>query len=249
MSSKIEDAVNITKKAFQNKSLSSYILSGAGLSKGSNIPTFRGDDGLWEKYNFEEVATKRAWQKNPEKLWSFYVEGINLILKAQPNPAHYAITDLEKSGYCEYIITQNADGLHQKAGSKNVLEIHGNITRVRCAKCTKIREFIELPPIIPPRCECGGMYRPDVVLFNETLPQKLINKAFQVAKKAKLVIIVGTSAEVMPAAYLPILSKQNKAQILVFNTEQTEHNSIADIFIQGKCEETLPEFVKKLLEV
>ncbi|HUT81187.1 MAG TPA: NAD-dependent deacylase [Candidatus Bathyarchaeia archaeon] len=249
MISEIEDAALLVKKAFQSKSITSYVLTGAGLSKGSNIPTFRGEDGLWEKYKFEEVATKKAWQKNPEKLWFFYADGIDLILKAQPNPAHYAITDLETNGYCDYIVTQNADGLHQKAGSKNVLEIHGNITHVRCTKCNKIKEFIELPKIVPPICDCGGMFRPDVVLFDEILPHKLIEKAYNVAKKAKLVIIVGTSAEVMPAAYLPILSKQNKAQILVFNTEKTEHTTVADIFIQGKCEETLPLFVKKLLEV
>ncbi len=248
MISAIEDAVSLVKEIYQNKKITSYILTGAGLSRGSNIPTFRGEDGLWEKYNFEEVATKRAWQKNPEKLWTFYVEGIDLILKAQPNPAHYAITELEKNGYCDVIVTQNADGLHQKAGAKNVLEIHGNITRVRCIKCNQQRDFIELPKIIPPLCECGGMYRPDVVLFDEILPQNLINKAYQTAKNAKVAFVIGTSAEVVPAAYLPVLSKQNKAKILVFNTEKTEHTSIADIFIQGKCEETLPSFVKKLLE-
>jgi len=246
MTDSISQAVDIANGLKKKGRIHAYVLTGAGTSRASNIPTFRGEDGLWEKYNFEEVATLNAWLKNPVKIWTFYAEGIQVILDAKPNLAHTAITKLEESNFCQYIITQNADGLHQKAGSKNVLEIHGNLTRVRCTKCNSKQIFTEPPKEIPPRCKCGGMYRPDVVLFNEQLPMNLIKQSFQIAKKVDLAIIVGTSAEVVPAASLPFISKESGAKVLVFNKEETDHSRIADVFILGKCEETLPIFVEKL---
>jgi NAD-dependent deacetylase len=246
MSDALTQAVELANSLKKNDGISAYVLTGAGTSRASNIPTFRGEDGLWEKYDFEEVATLSAWLKNPVKIWTFYAEGIQLILDAKPNLAHIAIAELEEKNFCQYVITQNADSLHQKAGSKNVLEIHGNLTRVRCTKCDKKKVFTEPPKEIPPKCQCGSMYRPDVILFNEQLPSNLINKSFAIAKKVDLAIVVGTSAEVVPAATLPYISKDNGAKLLVFNKEKTDHSRIADVFIQGKCEETLPAFVEKL---
>lgn len=246
MNDEISLAVELANSLKKKDKLHAYVLTGAGTSRASNIPTFRGEDGLWEKYNFEEVATLNAWLKNPVKIWTFYAEGIQLILDSEPNPAHTAIAELEAKNFCQYVITQNADGLHQKAGSKNVLEIHGNLTRVRCTKCNKKQVFTEPPKDIPPKCQCGSMYRPDVVLFNEQLPSDLITKSFAIAKKVDLAIIVGTSAEVVPAATLPFISKENGVKVLVFNKEKTNHARIADVFILGKCEETLPAFVERL---
>ncbi len=247
MNSDMESCIKIVKELKRKGTINAYVLTGAGISRASNIPTFRGEDGLWEKYNFEEVATIDAWLKNPTKIWTFYAEGIDLILNAKPNPAHESITKLQDHGFCKYIITQNIDSLHQKAGSKDVLEIHGNITRIRCMKCNEKQIYTEPPKEIPPMCKCGGMLRPDVVLFNEQLPHELINKAFDIAKKADLVFIVGTSAEVVPAATLPYISKKNGAKIIIFNKEKTEHVQIADCFIAGKCEESLPKFLNMLL--
>lgn len=246
MIQKITNAVTLVKELEAKEQIHSYVLTGAGVSKGSGIPTFRGEDGLWDIYDFEEVATLEAWMRNPEKLWKMYQEGIHQIFNAQPNAAHKAIVDLENKGYCHHIITQNVDSLHQKAGSKNVLEVHGNLARIRCIVCGKSQQLKETPKVVPPMCPCGGMMRPDVTLFNETLPEDEITKAFAIANKANLVLIVGTSAEVYPAAGLPLMSKRNGAKIIAFNYEETEHVSVADFFIEGKSEETLPIFVEML---
>lgn len=246
MNSDIDSAADLILQLKKEKNYLAYVLTGAGISRASNIPTFRGEDGLWEKYNFNEVATAEAWAKNPIKIWTFYAEGVGVILNAKPNPAHIALAKMEKEGFIDYIITQNADSLHQKAGSKRVLEIHGNITRVKCVKCGKIEQFTEIPNEIPPLCCCGGMLRPDVILYNEILPADLIKRSYQIAKKATLVLVVGTSAEVYPAAGLPFLSKEHGAKVITFNKEQTEHSDIADVFIKGKCEESLPTLIQKL---
>ncbi|NHJ04180.1 MAG: NAD-dependent deacylase [Candidatus Heimdallarchaeota archaeon] len=246
MKQAIDKALNIITELQQVKKIRGYVLTGAGISKASHIPTFRGEDGLWEKYDFEEVATFEAWMRNPEKIWKLYQEGIDLILNAEPNAAHKAISQLENLSLCQYIITQNVDSLHQKAGSKNVIEVHGNLTRIKCTVCDKKQMLTKSPEVIPPLCTCGNLYRPDVVLFNETLPEKEISKAFEIAAKSDLVFVIGTSAEVIPAATLPLISKRNGAVVIVFNPEKTAHVQIADVFIQGKCEETLPIFLHEL---
>jgi NAD-dependent deacetylase len=248
MEKDIEKAVSLVKKLLEKKSIKSYALTGAGVSRGSNIPTFRDEDGLWEKYDFNEVATLDAWIKNPDKLWTIYQNEIPRLFNAKPNPGHYALVGLEENGLCDVVITQNADGLHQKAGSANVLEIHGNFTKAQCISCGKKKDFNEPPKEIPPKCDCGGMLRPAVIFFYESLPEEEIKKAVNIAKSADLAFIVGTSAEVVPAAYLPSYSKENGAIVLVFNREKTAHSKIADVFIKGRSEETLPLFIKKLYE-
>lgn len=248
MKNEIEKAVSLVRKLLVKENIKSCALTGAGISRGSNILTFRDEDGLWEKYDFKEVATIDAWIKNPEKLWTLYKNEIPLLLKAKPNPGHLALAQLEKKGLCDVIITQNADGLHQKAGSKNVLEIHGNFTKAQCIVCGLKITFTEPPSIIPPKCECGGLLRPSVVFFYESLPEKEIRQAIDIAKNTDLMLVVGTSAEVVPAAYLPSYSRENNAIVLVFNKEKTAHSNIADVFIKGKSEETLPLFIEKLME-
>ncbi|MHA1555623.1 MAG: SIR2 family NAD-dependent protein deacylase [Candidatus Heimdallarchaeota archaeon] len=247
MLKEITKAVTLVKELEAKEKIQSYVLTGAGVSKGSGIPTFRGEDGLWDTYDFEEVATLEAWMRNPTKIWKMYQEGIHQIFDAKPNAAHKALVDLEKSGYCDHIITQNVDSLHQKAGSKNVIEVHGNLARIKCIACGKSQQLNETPKVVPPMCPCGGMMRPDVILYNETLPEDEITKAFDIANRANLVLIVGTSAEVYPAAGLPMISKRKGAKIIVFNYEETEHVNITDSFIEGKSEESLPMFVEMLL--
>ncbi|HUU76803.1 MAG TPA: NAD-dependent deacylase [candidate division Zixibacteria bacterium] len=246
MKQAIDKACNLIIKLQQLKKIRGYVLTGAGVSKASDIPTFRGEDGLWERYDFEEVATYDAWIRNPEKIWKLYQEGIDLILNAQPNAAHKAIFQLENLNLSQFVITQNVDSLHQKAGSKNVIEVHGNFTRIKCTACGRKQILSKSPEKIPPFCDCGSLFRPDVVLFNESLPEKEISKAFDIAAKSDLVFVIGTSAEVIPAATLPLISKRNGAVVIVFNPEKTTHVQIADVFIQGKCEETLPIFLQEL---
>jgi len=243
----IDKAVSLVRTLKAREQFKAYVLTGSGISRASGIPTFRGEDGLWEKYDFEEVATYQAWRRNPEKLWHFYLEGIKMIFAAAPNAAHYAIAKLEEQGFCQAVITQNADGLHQRAGSKEVFEVHGNLTRVLCPSCRTKGPFQYDNKNFPPHCSCGALLRPDVVLFGENLPTELLSKAFSIAESADLVFVIGTSAEVYPIATLPHLSKRNDAKVIVFNVENTSHAKIADVFIQGKCEETLPAFVGKLL--
>ena len=248
MQSEISHAVKLVQKLAAEQKLQSYALTGAGISKASNIPTFRGEDGIWEKYNIDEVGTIEAWMNNPKKLWTLFAEGIGLMLDAEPNGAHYALSKLEKNGFCDSIITQNVDSLHQKSGSQNIIEVHGNFMRFRCTDCGNKKTITAPPETIPPLCNCGQIFRPDVILFNEILPEKEIKLAYKVAQKANLVYVVGTSAEVYPAAQLPFLSKQNNAITIVFNPEKTEHAKMADVFIKGKCEETLPVFTEKLIQ-
>ena len=246
--SKITKAVNLIRELAKKQKLLSYASTGAGISKASNIPTFRGEGGVWEKYNIEEVGTAEAWMKNPEKIWKLFAEGFSMILEAKPNSAHYALSELGTNGFCDAIITQNVDSLHQKADSKNIIEVHGNFSRFRCTKCGKKTMISALPEVIPLQCSCGSMLRPDVILYNELLPEKEIQKAYKTAQKANLVYVIGTSAEVYPSAQLPAISKDNGAIVIVFNPEETEHAKMADVFIKGKCEETLPIFTQKLIQ-
>lgn len=248
LQSEITKAVKLIQELTSKQKLQSYASTGAGISKASNIPTFRGDDGIWEKYNIEEVGTAEAWINNPDKIWKFFAEGFGMILDAKPNAAHYALSKLEENGFCSVVVTQNVDSLHQKAGSKNIVEVHGNFTRFRCTKCGNKTMLSALPKAIPPMCKCGGMIRPDVILYNELLPEKEIQLAYKIAQKTNLCYVIGTSAEVYPTAQLPFLSKENGAIVIVFNPEKTEHAKMADVFIQGKCEETLPIFTEKLIQ-
>lgn len=248
MNQEIKKAVEIINEIKSKANFKSYVLTGSGISKASNIPTFQGEDGLWEIYDFEEVATFSAWVKNPEKLWKMYQEGIQVIFDANPNAAHDVVAKLEQLGLCQYVITQNVDSLHQRAGSKNVIEVHGNLSRIKCTKCGHTEYFTETPKVVPPMCNCGNMMRPDVILYEEMLPEKEIQKSFEIANKADLVFVIGTSAEVYPAASLPLISKRNGAKILVFNPDKTDHAKLADVFIKGKSEETLPLLLKELIK-
>ncbi|MHA1504537.1 MAG: SIR2 family NAD-dependent protein deacylase [Candidatus Heimdallarchaeota archaeon] len=248
MQSEITKAVKLIQELAAKQKLRSYASTGAGISKASNIPTFRGEGGVWEKYNIEEVGTAEAWLNNPEKIWKLFAEGYAMILNAKPNAAHIALSELETHGFCDTIVTQNVDSLHQKANSQNIVEVHGNFARFRCTKCGTKTMISALPEVIPPLCKCGSMYRPDVILYNELLPEKEIQLAYKTAQKANLVYVVGTSAEVYPTAQLPFLSKENGALVIVFNPEKTKHAKMADVFIKGKCEESLPIFTEKLIQ-
>ncbi len=222
-------------------------VTGAGISQESGIPTFRGKDGLWRNYNAMELATIDAFYKNPKLVWEWYNERRKNIFVAQPNLGHKAIAELEK--YAEVVIlTQNIDGLHQKAGSTKVLELHGSIVKIKCSVCDfkdeMITEFSEIPPL----CKCGNILRPDVVWFGESLPQDVWQKAIIFSSQCDLMIIAGTSLVVSPANTLPIYAKQNNAILIEINPEKTEMSSEMDLIIRNTSASALPKFVSMFKE-
>ncbi len=212
-------------------------LTGAGISAESGIPTFRGKGGLWEKFKPEELATPEAFMRDPELVWRWYDERRQMIKKAKPNEAHKILAKIEQEAEHFALITQNVDGLHQEAGSRNVIELHGNIWRVRCLSCGQ-RYYLEETPLkeIPPRCHfCGGLLRPDVVWFGEMLDPEVLDRAFREAERADVFIVVGTSAVVYPAAYLPVVAKERGAFLIEVNPEDTPISEIADVVIREKA--------------
>lgn len=220
------------------------VLTGAGISAESGVPIFRGTDGLWKNYRAEDLATLEAFRRDPEMVWRWYDWRRGLIAPLKPNPGHIAIARLEK--ICEdfFLITQNVDGLHEAAGSSRMVEIHGNIWHVRCARnCSESPanwEDRRNPlPEIPPKCPyCGGLLRPHVVWFGENLDPVDIGKALE-ALKCEIFMVVGTSGMVQPAASFAFRAGELGAKILEFNVEQTPISLIAATFIKGKSGETL----------
>ncbi len=224
-----------------------YVIAftGAGISAESGIPTFRGRGGLWEKYDPNEYATIKALKKHPEKVWQLYVEIFNLIKKSQPNPAHIALKQLEDLGFLKSIITQNIDDLHERAGSKNVIKIHGNYDVMRCDNCGYKEKIGSIPMDFFPRCpKCGEYMRPDIVLFGEKLPEYELALAFDEASKADLVIVVGTSGVVMPAAIIPYIVRDKGGIIIEVNYEPSAVTNIANISLIGRAGEILPKLVE-----
>jgi NAD-dependent deacetylase len=229
-------------KSLLKKGKKVVVLTGAGISAESGVPTFRGEDGLWKKFKPEELATFDAFISNPQLVWEWYEYRRKLISEVKPNPAHYGLVEMQ--GYFEdfHLITQNVDGLHQKAGSKEVIELHGNIKRNKCISCEKKFEEIELTSKeIPPKCKCGGLVRPDVVWFGEMLPQEAINKACELSSKCDIFFSIGTSAVVYPAASLPLIAKKAGAYLVEVNLERTELSALADEVFLGKAGEIMPE--------
>jgi len=224
-------------------------LTGAGISVASNIMPFRGKGGLWEKYDPEEVAEINSFLKNPAKSWAFLKEMQKVVEKARPNPAHISLAKMEELGYLASIITQNVDGLHQEAGNKVVIEFHGNTRRLVCLECRKLypSEDISLDAL-PPYCpSCGGLLKPDVVLFGEPIPGAALMQARLEVQQCEVMLIVGTSGLVEPAASLPSAAKRNGAFIVEINPERTVLTAtVANIFLQGRAEEILPLLVDEL---
>ena len=218
------------------------LVTGAGISQESGIPTFRGKDGLWRNYDAMKLATIDAFYDNPKLVWEWYNERRQNIFSAEPNRGHKAIAELEK--FAEVVIlTQNIDGLHQKAGSTKVLELHGSIVKIKCTVCDFNDEIITEFSENPPMCKCGNILRPDVVWFGEPLPQDVWQKAIIHANQCDLMIIAGTSLVVSPANTLPIYAKQNNAMLIEINPENTEMSLDMDLAIRDTSAKVLPEFV------
>jgi NAD-dependent deacetylase len=219
------------------------VLTGAGISAESGIPTFRGSDGLWKNYRAEELATPEAYRQNPRLVWEWYKLRFETVMKAQPNAAHHALVTLAQEKHLT-LVTQNVDGLHERAGSRGVLELHGNITKSRCERCHFL-EALQVDFEIPPRCKkCGSRKRPNVVWFGETLPKVIFQKAANAFASCDLALIIGTSGVVEPAASLARLAKRQGAFIVEINPTETPLSSIADLSLRKGASEGMAELIE-----
>ncbi|MFA5323179.1 MAG: NAD-dependent deacylase [Smithella sp.] len=231
------------------------VFTGAGISTESGIPDFRGPDGLWTKVDPEDFTIDKFLRSGEtrKKVWYYLVEG-GLMANAQPNRAHMAIAELERMNKLSSIITQNIDNLHQRAGNnpQKVYELHGNMQWLVCLDCGK-RYDLELmrrkhpSPEKFPTCEkCGGILKPAVVFFGETLPQVTLMSATREAQECDLLIVIGSSLVVYPAAYMPLYAKQSGAKIIIINMGDTGHDDIADVFINAPAGDVMAKIMEKL---
>jgi len=223
------------------------VLTGSGISEESGIPTFRdAQTGLWSLYKPEDLATPTAFRTNPHLVWQWYNWRRELIRLAVPNPGHLALAAIETNfpdqGFT--LITQNVDGLHQQAGSRNIIELHGNIMRDRCTECNAISmagSVSKVPEMDLPKCQiCNGRLRPDVVWFGENLAHDALQQAWMVSENCDFFFSIGTSAVVQPAASLPIIAKENGATVIEINPSSTPLSRVAHLSIKGQAGEILP---------
>jgi len=219
---------------------SSYLIAftGAGVSAESGIPTFRGPGGLWRRYKPEELASPEGFKRNPRLVWEWYAWRMQLVERAKPNKAHILLSRLEESGILKCIITQNVDGLHQRSGSKNVIELHGNIWRARCIECYYTTIHHEPPPkeSLPPTCpRCGALLRPDVVWFGEPLPSGALARAYSEAANADVVLVIGTSGAVEPAGSIPLIAWHRGAHIINVDPNPNRYDGISYVNIKAKA--------------
>jgi NAD-dependent deacetylase len=250
------DVEELIKKAAKILAESSYaiVFTGAGVSTESGIPDFRGPQGLWKRVNPEKF-TIEYFISNPDEVWGLFVDYFLIHRDVKPNPAHYSIAELEELGVVKAVITQNVDGLHQKAGSKKVIELHGNLRYAVCMSCghkIALEDAVEQfkRSRSAPRCpKCGGLLKPDVVFFGEPLPYGALKAAFEEAERADAVMVVGSSLVVTPAAYVPLRAKEGGAKLIIVNLERTSMDNLADVIIRGKAGEILPKIVTRLKEM
>ena len=226
----------------QSKSVA--VLTGAGISAESGVPTFRGPEGLWKSFKAEELATPEAFARDPRLVWEWYDWRRSQLAQAKPNAAHRGLVELERRKPRFTLITQNVDGLHDLAGSGKILKLHGDIWRMRCLECGANFPNRRTPlPKIPPHCACGGVARPGVVWFGEALPEGMMKEAEHAAAAAEVFIVIGTSATVYPAAGLIPFAKESGAKVIEINYEETPFSALADCALQGKAAELLPELL------
>lgn len=223
------------------------VLTGAGVSAESGIPTFRGEGGLWRQFRPEDLATPQAFARDPALVWEWYDWRRQKVASCAPNPAHRALAALEARAGTFWLITQNVDDLHRQAGSRRLVELHGNIWRARCTREGTVSEFREVPlRAIPPRCACGALLRPDIVWFGEPLPAQALDRAFRAAEACDLFLVVGTSALVQPAASLPLLARERGAAVIEVNPDPTPLSHRVDLWLRGQAGTVLPALLSAL---
>jgi len=240
----MEKEIEALKKILRNAEKIA-VLTGAGISAESGVPTFRGADGLWQNYRTTELATPEAFSRNPELVWEFYNWRRGLISQVSYNAAHKAFVDLERKVPRFTVITQNVDGLHLLAGSKNLLEIHGNLWKVRCTECRRITIDHSSDMGRLPKCqECGGLLRPHVVWFGEALDRNLLLQAIEASRNCQIMLIIGTSSVVQPAASLALEAKSGGATLAEINLEKTPHSHFMDFTLPGKAGDIVPKLME-----
>ena len=221
------------------------VLTGAGISAESGVPVFRGPGGLWRQYRAEELATPEAFASDPRLVWEWYDWRRSVVAKADPNPGHLALVELERRASDFTLVTQNVDGLHERAGSQRVLKLHGDLWILRCPGCGVESSNRDVPlKELPPRCACGALLRPGVVWFGEALPAEVLEAAFVAARRAEVFLVVGTSAVVQPAAGLPLATKRAGARLIEVNLEPTPLSALADASFRARAGEFLPHLVE-----
>ncbi len=241
----IDDAVELLLAARRVS-----VLSGAGISKESGIPTFRdAQTGVWAKYDPPQLASPSGFRSNPSLVWQWYDGRREKLREVKPNPGHYALSELAGLVDRVDVITQNVDGLHQSAGSRNVIELHGNITSFHCFERQHPASEVEYGLPEPPRCHCGSLLRPAVVWFGEALPEEAFAASLKAARQSDLMFIVGTSGLVYPAASLPSLAREGGAKLVEINREPTPLTELADVFIAQESGKALPEIIKRFKEM
>jgi NAD-dependent deacetylase len=219
-------------------------VTGAGVSAESGVPTFRGKDGLWREFRAEDLATPQAFARDPELVWEWYAWRRETIAPLRPNAAHVALMELERRVPGFLLATQNVDGLHSVAGSRRVVELHGSLWRLRCVECGHAAEDRSVPlPELPPRCACGTVLRPDVTWFGEMLPAHAVEEAVAAARSAEVVLVIGTSSVVYPAAALPEMARAAGAYVIEVNTEPTPLTASADVSLRGPAALLVPALV------
>jgi NAD-dependent deacetylase len=219
-------------------------LTGAGISAESGIPTFRSRGGLWEKFDPAVYASIEVFRRDPAKYWSIRGDFIRNYDAYQPNPGHLALAELEAMGLLRHVITQNIDGLHRKAGSRSVTEIHGSLREILCLSCAREYRAPHIPEGMPPCCECGGVLKPNTVLFGESLPPGALETAWRESGTCRVMLVIGTSAVVQPAASLPHVAMEHGALVVEVNIERAF--SGAAHFLEGKAGTILPELMSEI---
>ena len=238
----IEQAAQLVAKAQRI-----VALTGAGISVPSGIPDFRGNSGLWVGQDPLEVASAHAFAAHPDRFFRWIRPLLDQVLSAEPNPAHRALATLERQHQLRAVITQNIDGLHQRAGSREVFELHGHLRSATCSACGC---HVPAEPLLPrvrrgelPRCQCGAVYKPDIILFGDQLPLNLYWLAVEELKHCDLLIVVGTSLEVAPVSEMPQLALDHGAKLVIINTAPTHIDSLADVVLQGNAANILPKII------
>ena len=226
------------------------VLTGSGISADSGIPTFRGADGLWKTFRAEELATPEAFARNPQLVWEWYNWRREVIASKQPNAAHEALVELERRFESRaarfHLITQNVDGLHRAAGSRHVTEIHGNIWRVRCTRCGEVTDNRDVPIQILPSCtECQAVLRPHIVWFGEALAEQDLQESYKALESCEVLLIIGTSGLVYPAASFAPIAKAAGAYVAELNLETTPSTDLVNCSFQGRAKDLVPALLEQ----
>ena len=220
-------------------------LTGAGISAESGIPTFRGPGGLWRTYRAEDLATPQAFARDPHLSWEWYNRRRGIIATAEPNAGHVALAEVERRLPSFTLLTQNVDGLHDRAGSRRILKVHGDIWTLRCTACAREwRDARPSLPELPPKCECGGLARPGVVWFGEGLPEDVWSAAVDAVRAAQVLLVIGTSALVYPAAGLVHLAQSAGAKVVEINVAETPVSAMVDLSWRASATTALPQLIQ-----